>query len=80
MKFLLDIGNTHSHVGICTARQISRDAKMPTDDWQKMHAKKWLVDFIGKANVEQAIVCSVVPAATRHAVKCFAKWKSLSMN
>ena len=69
MKLLLDIGNTHSHVGICTARRISHDAKMPTDDWQKMHAKKWLVDFIGKANVGQAIVCSVVPAATRHAVK-----------
>ena len=73
MKLLLDIGNTHSHVGICTARQISHDAKMPTDDWQKMHAKKWLVDFIGKANVGQAIVCSVVPAATRHAVKVLRK-------
>ena len=69
MKLLLDIGNTHSHIGICTARRISRDAKIPTDDWQKKHANKWLVDFIGKANVGQAIVCSVVPAATRHAVK-----------
>jgi type III pantothenate kinase len=38
-----------------------------------MHAKKWLVDFIGKANVGQAIVCSVVPAATRHAVKVLRK-------
>ena len=73
MKLLLDIGNTHSHVGICTARRISRDAKIPTDDWQKMHANKWLVDFIGKANVGQAIVCSVVPAATRHAVKVLRK-------
>ena len=73
MKLLLDIGNTHSHVGICTARRISRDAKIPTDDWQKMHAHKWLVDFIGKANVGQAIVCSVVPAATRHAVKVLRK-------
>ena len=73
MKLLLDIGNTHSHVGICTARQISHDAKMPTDNWQKMHAKNWLVDFVGKANVGQAIVCSVVPAATRHAVKVLRK-------
>ena len=65
MKLLLDIGNTHSHAGICTKRRIIRDAKMATDDWSKKRARKWLVDFIGKENVERAIVCSVVPASTR---------------
>ena len=65
MKLLLDIGNTHSHAGICTKRRIIRDAKMATDDWSKKRARKWLVDFIGKENVKQAVVCSVVPASTR---------------
>ena len=69
MKLLLDIGNTHSHFGTCTKHRISRDAMMPTDDWPKKRARKWLVEFVGKANVDQAIMCSVVPAATRHAVK-----------
>ena len=71
MRLLLDIGNTHSHFGICTKQQINRDDKMPTDCWQKKRSRKWLVDFIGKANVDQAIVCSVVPAATRQAMKLF---------
>jgi type III pantothenate kinase len=71
MRLLLDIGNTHSHFGTCTKQRINRDDKMPTDCWQKKRSRKWLVDFIGKANVGQAIVCSVVPAATRHAMKLF---------
>ena len=71
MRLLLDIGNTHSHFGTCTKQRINRDAKMPTDDWQKKRTRKWLIDFIGKANVDQAIVCSVVPAATRQAMKLF---------
>lgn len=71
MRLLLDIGNTHSHFGTCTKQRISHDAKMPTDDWQKKRTRKWLIDFIGKANMDQAIVCSVVPTATRQAMKLF---------
>ena len=71
MRLLLDIGNTHSHFGTCTQQRINRDDKMPTDDWQKKRAQKWLIDFIGKTNVDQAIVCSVVPASTRLAMKMF---------
>ena len=65
MKLLLDIGNTHSHFGACTEQKIKVDAKMPTDYWQKKRARKWLADFIGKTNINQAIVCNVVPGRAR---------------
>jgi len=73
MRLLLDIGNTHSHFGTCTKQRINRDDKMPTDCWEKKRSRKWLVDFIGKANVDQVVVCSVVPASTRLAMKMFRK-------
>jgi type III pantothenate kinase len=67
MKLLLDIGNTHTHVGLATTGRIQRHAQLPTGDWRNQEAREWLPRFLGKTKVAGAVLCSVVPAATRQA-------------
>ena len=64
MILLFDIGNTNTHVGLADAKRMLRHTDIPTAAWLAGDATKLLARFVGKAKLEGAAVCSVVPRAT----------------
>lgn len=76
MILLFDIGNTHTHVGLASVRRVVRQTDIPTAAWFGGNAPAQLARFAGKASVDGAAICSVVPRATprvRRAVR--AAWQ-----
>ena len=69
MKLLIDIGNTHCHLGLGTVSRVIRPVEHPTGDWHSQKARQWLPKILGKSTLTEAVICSVVPEATRHAKK-----------
>lgn len=64
MVFLLDIGNTHTHLGLADNRRVLKQANIPTSSWLKGGAEKQVAKFVGSASLEGVALCSVVPRAT----------------
>ena len=64
MILLFDIGNTHTHLGLANAKRVLRQANIPTADWFSGKADARLRRFVGRAKLEGAALCSVVPKAT----------------
>ena len=64
MILLLDIGNTHTHLGLANGRRVLKQADIPTAVWFTTGAAKHVNRFLGRARVEGAALCSVVPKAT----------------
>jgi type III pantothenate kinase len=76
MILLFDIGNTNTHVGLADSRRVVRHADIPTADWRSGKAGASLARFVGKARVEGAAICSVVPQATPRVRKMVrTRWK-----
>jgi type III pantothenate kinase len=70
MLLLLDLGNTHTHLGLAGSEQIVKQADIPTEAWFSNTASKLLQRFVGPKNVLRgAAVCSVVPSATPFATR-----------
>lgn len=65
---LLDIGNTHTHLGLANDRRVVKQTNIPTAAWFKGGAAKLISTFAGKVSVEGAALCSVVPRATPRAL------------
>jgi type III pantothenate kinase len=69
MLLLLDIGNTHTHVGLANDGRVVKQANIPTSEWfggkTAAHVKK----FAGGKRIEGAVLCSVVPRTTPHVRK-----------
>ncbi len=61
---LLDIGNTHTHIGLADARRILRHTDVPTRQWRAGAARAAAARFLKKTPLTGAIICSVVPAVT----------------
>ena len=61
---LLDIGNTHTHLGLAGSRQVAKQADILTADWFNGRARRTLPRFVGRVRLEGAALCSVVPRAT----------------
>ena len=81
MILLLDIGNTHTHLGLANARRVVKQADIPTAVWFSDGAARRVQHFLGRACVDGAALCSVVPQATprvrrlikmRFGLTCFA--------
>jgi type III pantothenate kinase len=73
MILLFDIGNTNTHLGLADARRVVKQANIPTDRWVEGTPRKALLRFAGRARIEGAALCSVVPRTTpfvQHATKC----------
>ncbi len=68
MLLLLDIGNTHTHLGLADARGIWKQANIKTASWRSVAASLPVRRFVGKARIEGAALCSVVPAVTGTAI------------
>ena len=69
MILLLDIGNTNTHLGLADDRRVTKHTNIPTSHWFKGMAGKLVKKFAGRANLEGAALCSVVPRATPHVRK-----------
>jgi type III pantothenate kinase len=64
MILLFDIGNTHTHLGLADRRRVLRQADIPTYAWIAGGGPGRVKNFLGKAKIEGAALCSVVPRAT----------------
>jgi type III pantothenate kinase len=64
MILLLDIGNTHTHLGLANERRVVKRANIPTAAWRSDAAGRMVAKFVGRTAIEGAALCSVVPAAT----------------
>jgi type III pantothenate kinase len=69
MLLLLDIGNTHTHVGLANGQSVTRQTNIPTRGWSNRAAEAAMVRFAGTAALRGAVLCSVVPRATPRACR-----------
>jgi type III pantothenate kinase len=69
MKLLLDIGNTHTHLGLANSSRVLRQRNIPTIDWKMGRAGGLIKRFVGAAKLDQIVICSVVPWATAKAAR-----------
>jgi type III pantothenate kinase len=69
MLLLLDIGNTHTHLGLANSRRVIRQANIPTTAWLDGVARAAVEDFVGACRVTGAALCSVVPLATPASIR-----------
>src|SRR5207248_10916729 len=67
MIFLLDIGNTNTHLGLANNRAVTRQTNIPTAAWSGQEAARLIEKFVGRGPIEGAALCSVVPPATASA-------------
>src|SRR6266850_2417984 len=64
MIILFDVGNTNTHLGLAGAKGVVRQRNIPTTAWFGGKAEALVKKFVGRARVEGAAICSVVPRAT----------------
>src|ERR1700689_5175495 len=76
MILLLDIGNTHTHLGLANEERVVKQINIPTASWFKGGAGKLISRFAGRAKIRGAALCSVVPKATPRALDAVKRgWK-----
>lgn len=63
MILLLDIGNTHTHLGIADARRVVRREDIPTVGWRDGSASGRVWHFVRQRGIEGVSFCSVVPGS-----------------
>jgi type III pantothenate kinase len=68
MVLLLDIGNTHTHLGLGDDRRVRRQTNIPTRSWLDGSATRCIRRFVGNTAIDGAAACSVVPKTTPKAV------------
>jgi type III pantothenate kinase len=77
MLLLLDIGNTHTHVGLARGARLLRSADLGTALWRTGAGEAALRRFVADAEIKGAVLCSVVPAATPRVVRAVRRqWTS----
>jgi type III pantothenate kinase len=64
MIALLDIGNTHTHLGLANGRRVLRHVDVLTQQWRAGASPSAAARFLRQAPLTGAILCSVVPAVT----------------
>jgi type III pantothenate kinase len=64
MLLLIDIGNTHTHVGLADEKRVRRQADILTTAWGSATGEAPLRRFVGQSHLEGAALCSVVPRCT----------------
>jgi type III pantothenate kinase len=68
MILLLDIGNTHTHLGLGNTKCVTRQANIATQSWLDGSALSHLGKFVGKTPLASVMLCSVVPRTTKRAL------------
>src|SRR5207302_371852 len=64
MILLIDIGNTYTHLGLANQKRVLHQANILTAHWSGGAAAKRMKGFVGRAVLDGAALCSVVPRAT----------------
>jgi type III pantothenate kinase len=64
MLLLLDIGNTHTHVGLASNARVLRQRNIPTRGWFDASMEARITAFARLDRVQGVGFCSVVPRAT----------------
>jgi type III pantothenate kinase len=64
MNLLLDIGNTHTHLGLANDTRVLRALDIPSAAWFNGRAAGLVKNFAHRATLNAAALCSVVPKAT----------------
>jgi len=73
---LIDIGNTHTHLGLGYSGRVHKLSHFPTVAWKTGEALVFLERCAGKSPIHGAALCSVVPWATSFARHCMRnRWK-----
>lgn len=70
MILLVDIGNTHTHVGWAKGAKITKAMDVPTCDWFNGQLAAKVTGWARRSRVMGVAYCSVVPKATVEARKC----------
>jgi type III pantothenate kinase len=70
MILLIDVGNTHSHVGLANGERIVRQFDLATKDWRTRKNSRVLPGALKCRNIEAAVICSVVPAVNNLIAAC----------
>src|SRR5256884_21266 len=78
MILLIDIGNTHTHLGLADHKQVLKQANLPTARWFGGQAAGLARKFVGRAVPGGAALCSVVPRATPLARRAVRRLWSIS--
>lgn len=61
MLLLLDIGNTHTHLGLADTDRVVRQHQIPTAAWRDGSARAAIRRFVRRTRLDGACFCSVVP-------------------
>jgi type III pantothenate kinase len=64
MILLLDIGNTHTHLGLANRTRVLKQADIATPGWHTGEAQQVTRRFAADVDLAGAALCSVVPGAT----------------
>ena len=75
MVLLLDIGNTHTHVGLGTGEKVARQVNLETKGWRSGVTPRKIEEFVARTKVTGACFCSVVPAASPYCRRMLRRWK-----
>lgn len=67
MILCVDIGNTHTHVGIGDGRQILKSEYFDTAKWRSKETAEILRRVAGRCSILGSVVASVVPEVTKKA-------------
>jgi type III pantothenate kinase len=69
MLLLLDIGNTHTHVGLATHGRVTRPQNFQTPGWRNGSTPKRIRAFLRGKKISGACFCSVVPKVSPHCAR-----------
>lgn len=70
MILLLDVGNTHAHLGVGSVRRVAASQDLATADLGTPKAAEVVRDLLGGRRVIGSCYCSVVPKAVPDAILC----------
>ena len=70
MILLLDVGNTHTHLGLADGERVRKHANIPTADWFDQTAGRRVKGFVKGHSLAGAMLASVVPRATAPIRRC----------
>ena len=79
MMLLIDIGNTHTHLGLANDRRVISHVNFRTALWFGDAAATRAKKFVSGAVLDGAVLCSVVPRATLPAQRAVRRLWNLSM-
>ena len=80
---LIDVGNTHTHLGVADERRIVRPVQIPTDHWGTGQAQRLVRGLAKPGRLKGAAMCSVVPRCTplvRQAIRDLWNIECLELN